>query len=147
MQCILGYGTEIIHKNRLFVHNVGREGGQREGREREGRCVAMAEDGSDALLRGWSARVEELVDQQDHDGAVNLLEEVISKLSLGDNAASNLGLAAALQDLGGLYASEGLSLRADSLLSSSLVIRQRAQKQDSSAAGDQHPPPELRNMH
>jgi hypothetical protein len=108
----------------------------------------MAEDGSDALLQGWSARVEELVDQQDHDGAVNLLEEVIAKFSLGENAASNLGLAAALQDLGALYASKGLSLRADSLLSSSLVIRQRAQKQASSATGDQHPPPpELRNMH
>ncbi|KAH8937645.1 hypothetical protein BDL97_16G039400 [Sphagnum fallax] len=106
----------------------------------------MAEDGSDALLRGWSARVEELVDQQDHDGAVNLLEEVIAKLSLGENAASNLGLAAALQDLGGLYASEGLSLRADSLLSSSLVIRQRAEKQASSAAGDQHPSPEFASL-
>jgi hypothetical protein len=38
-----------------------------------------------------------------------------------------LGLAAAMSDLGALYASRGLSLKADKLLSDSLLIKHKAE--------------------
>lgn len=88
-------------------------------------------------LEGWSTRVEDLVDNDDEDGAVKLLESVIAKLSVSKDAQYNLGLAAAMNDLAGLYTSQGLSLKADALLSDSLLIKksveQAPQPRDSSS--------------
>lgn len=88
-------------------------------------------------LEGWSTRVEDLVDNDDEDGAVKLLESVIAKLSISKDAQYNLGLAAAMNDLAGLYTSQGLSLKADALLSDSLLIKknveQAPQPRDSSS--------------
>lgn len=78
-------------------------------------------------LEGWSTRVEDLIDKDDKEGAVKLLEGVIAKLSLAKNADSNLGMAAAMSDLGRLYGSRGMSLKADKLLSDSLLIRKKAE--------------------
>jgi hypothetical protein len=88
-------------------------------------------------LEGWSTRVEDLVDNDDEDGAVKLLESVIAKLSISKDAQCNLALAAAMNDLAGLYTSQGLSLKADALLSDSLLIKknveQAPQPRDSSS--------------
>lgn len=78
-------------------------------------------------LEGWSTRVEDLLDKDDEDGAVKVLEGVIAKLSLAKNADSNLGLAVAMSDLGALYGSRGMSLKADKLLSESLLIKKIAE--------------------
>lgn len=78
-------------------------------------------------LDGWSARVEDLIDKEDEDGAVKLLENVVAKLSLTQGSSTKLGLAAALNDLGGLYSSRGLSLKADSLFSEALLIKKTAE--------------------
>ena len=78
-------------------------------------------------LEGWSTRVEDLLDKDDGDGAVKLLEGVIAKLSLEKNADSNLGLAAAMGDLGRLYGSRGMSLKADKLLSDAFLIKKIAE--------------------
>lgn len=79
-------------------------------------------------LEGWSTRVEDLVDNDDEDGAVKLLESVIAKLSISKDAQCNLGLAAAMNDLAGLYTSQGLSLKADALLSDSLLIKKNVEQ-------------------
>ena len=88
-------------------------------------------------LEGWSTRVEDLVDNDDEDGAVKLLESVVAKLSISKDAQCNLALAAAMNDLAGLYTSQGLSLKADALLSDSLLIKknveQAPQPRDSSS--------------
>lgn len=78
-----------------------------------------------ADLKGWSSQVEDLVDAGDADGAVNLLKKVVESLQLRDDADSNLGLAAAFTDLGGVYASQGLSLKSDECFTSALLIKQR----------------------
>ncbi|KAG6557660.1 hypothetical protein Mapa_000941 [Marchantia paleacea] len=78
-----------------------------------------------AELKGWSSQVEDLVDAGDADGAVNLLKKVVESLQFRDDADSNLGLAAALADLGGVYASQGLSLKSDECFTSALLIKQR----------------------
>lgn len=82
---------------------------------------------TEVSLEGWSTRVEDLLDEDDEDGAVKLLEGVIAKLSVAENAASNLALAAAMSDLGGLYGPRGMSLKADRLLSDSLLIKSKAE--------------------
>ncbi|KAG0583244.1 hypothetical protein KC19_3G120500 [Ceratodon purpureus] len=82
---------------------------------------------AEVSLEGWSTRVEDLLDKDDEEGAVKLLEGVIAKLSLAKNATSNLGLAAAMSDLGRLYGSRGMSLKADQLLSDSLLLRTKAE--------------------
>ena len=88
-------------------------------------------------LEGWSTRVEDLVDNDDEDGAVKLLESVVATLSISKDAQCNLALAAAMNDLAGLYTSQGLSLKADALLSDSLLIKknveQAPQPRDSSS--------------
>lgn len=89
--------------------------------------VSAAAVEPEVSLEGWSTRVEDLLDKDDEDGAVALLERVIAKLSLEKNAACNLGLAAAMGDLGALYGSRGLSLKADKLLSDSLLIKHKSE--------------------
>lgn len=82
---------------------------------------------TEVSLEGWSTRVEDLLDNDDEDGAVKLLEGVIAKLSAAEDATSNLTLAAAMSDLAGLSGSRGMSLKADKLLSDSLLIKKRAE--------------------
>ncbi|KAL2622385.1 hypothetical protein R1flu_002590 [Riccia fluitans] len=79
-------------------------------------------------LKGWSSRVEDLLDGGDVDGAVKLLKKVVESLQLSDDADTNLGLSAALNDLGEIYASQGLSLLSDECFTSSLLIKQRASR-------------------
>lgn len=85
----------------------------------------------DVVLEGWSTRVEDLLDEGDEAGAVKVLEGVIAKLSVSKNAASNLGLAVAMSDLARLYGSRGMSLKADELLSESLLIKKKAEEASS----------------
>eukprot|EP01018_Ginkgo_biloba_P012466 Gb_20134 [translate_table: standard] len=86
----------------------------------------MAGEGD--VLQNWSSRVEELVDEDNTEGAVKLLEDVIAKLEILNNANINLTLAAALNDVGRLYANQGLSIKADSFFTKALLIKQRAQQ-------------------
>lgn len=96
--------------------------GVAEGRKKEEEEEGVVE------LEGWSTRVEDLVDKGDEGGAVKLLESVIAKLSISKDAQCSLGLAAAMNDLAGLYTSQGLSLKADALLSDSLLIKKIAEQ-------------------
>jgi len=89
---------------------------------------------NEVSLEGWSTRVEDLLDKDDEDGAVKLLEGVVAKLLVAENAASNLTLAAAMSDLAGLYGSRGMSLKADKLLSDSLLIKKKAEEGATSEA-------------
>jgi tetratricopeptide (TPR) repeat protein len=90
----------------------------------------MGDEGGDALLKEWSSRVEQLIDEENNtEGAIKLLEDVIAKLeSLGD-ADTSLTLAAALNDIGKLYANLGFSIKADSCFTRALLIKHRAQQQ------------------
>ncbi|KAJ7530893.1 hypothetical protein O6H91_14G023800 [Diphasiastrum complanatum] len=84
------------------------------------------------VLKNWSSRVEDLLDDGDQEGAIQLLEEVIASLEKSGSAATDLSLAPALHDLAMLLDRQGLSLKADNLRSWELVIKQRAQDADES---------------
>jgi len=77
----------------------------------------------------WTEEVDDLVDAGDVDGAITLLESVVSNLSTSAAAAppaADLRLATALGDLAGLHASRGNTLRADELRARAIVLRSRA---------------------
>jgi len=77
----------------------------------------------------WTEEVDDLVDAGDVDGAIALLESVVSNLSTSAAAAppaADLRLATALGDLAGLHASRGNTLRADELRARAIVLRSRA---------------------
>ncbi|XP_042476759.1 uncharacterized protein LOC122058235 [Macadamia integrifolia] len=77
----------------------------------------------------WSVAVEDLVDGGDVEGAVSLLESVISKLEPGATSSpSNLELATALGDLANLYSSRGFSLKADELRSQAFLIKEEGRQ-------------------
>ncbi|ONK77500.1 uncharacterized protein A4U43_C02F7220 [Asparagus officinalis] len=79
-------------------------------------------------ISGWSDRVEDLVDNGDDEGAISLLESVISNLeTLGSSSSSgDLRLASALGDLADLHSSRGFSIKADELRSRAILARARA---------------------
>ncbi|CAD5185493.1 unnamed protein product [Musa acuminata subsp. malaccensis] len=77
---------------------------------------------------GWSEAVEDLVDRGDVEGAISVLESVVSRLQTLDGPPSpsgDLRLAAALGDLADLHSSRGFSLKADELRSRGFAIRAR----------------------
>ncbi|CAL9099867.1 unnamed protein product [Musa textilis] len=77
---------------------------------------------------GWSEAVEDLVDRGDVEGAISVLESVVSRLQTLDGPPSpsgDLRLASALGDLADLHSSRGFSLKADELRSGALAIRAR----------------------
>jgi tetratricopeptide (TPR) repeat protein len=77
-------------------------------------------------VSNWSDRVEALLSEGKETEAEALLQTVIRAIeSKGDN---NLGLAAALNDLGLLYCRQGLTLKADPLLQRALAIRHRVEE-------------------
>ncbi|CAM0885427.1 unnamed protein product [Alopecurus aequalis] len=80
----------------------------------------------------WTEEVDDLVDAGDVDGAISLLESVVSNLSTATAAPASPGadlrLATALGDLAGLHASRGNTLQADEIRSRAIVLRLRAQK-------------------
>lgn len=85
------------------------------------------------MEKGWSDRVEDLVDNGDVDGAISLLETVIANLeTLGSSSSSSsspsgdLRLATALSDLADIHSSRGFSIKADELQSRALLVRARA---------------------
>ena len=88
------------------------------------------EENSQETNGGWSNRVEDLIDSGDVEGAISLLESVVSKLeTVGSSLSSSpddLRLASALGDLGDLQSSRGFSIKADELLSRALLLRARA---------------------
>lgn len=71
--------------------------------------------------------MDDLVDAGDVDGAIALLESVVSDLSTSAAPpATDLRLATALGDLAGLHASRGDTLRADELRARAIALRSRA---------------------
>ncbi|RWW61092.1 hypothetical protein BHE74_00031864, partial [Ensete ventricosum] len=77
---------------------------------------------------GWSEAVEDLVDRGDVEGAISVLESVVSRLQTLDGPplpSGDLRLAAALGDLADLHSSRGFSLKADELRSRAVAIRAR----------------------
>jgi hypothetical protein len=87
----------------------------------------------DAVAGGgrWTEEVDDLVDAGDVDGAISLLESVVSNLSTTASQPSpgaDLRLATALGDLAGLHASRGNTLQADAIRSRAIVLRLRAEK-------------------
>ncbi|CAO1941053.1 unnamed protein product [Urochloa humidicola] len=88
----------------------------------------------------WTEEVDDLVDAGDVDGAIALLESVVSSLSTSAAAPSgaDLRLATALGDLAGLHASRGDTLRADEFRARAIVLRSRAAAPG--ALGGQEPP-------
>lgn len=95
--------------------------------------AAMENSGpKEAATDGWSDRVEDLVDSGDVDGAISLLESIISNLeSLGPSSSSSspcgdLRLATALGDLAHLESSRGFSIKADELRTRALLVRAHA---------------------
>jgi len=90
----------------------------------------MGDEGGDVLLQEWSSRFEELIDEENNtEGAIKLLEDVIAKLESLHNADTNLTLATALNDVGKLYANLGFSNKADSCLTRALLIKHKAEQQ------------------
>ncbi|KAI5001668.1 hypothetical protein ZWY2020_026318 [Hordeum vulgare] len=81
----------------------------------------------------WTEEVDDLVDAGDVDGAISLLESVVSSLSTAvptpPPPGADLRLATALGDLAGLHASRGNTLQADAIRSRAIVLRLRAQKE------------------
>uniref|UniRef100_A0A453GTP7 Uncharacterized protein n=1 Tax=Aegilops tauschii subsp. strangulata TaxID=200361 RepID=A0A453GTP7_AEGTS len=81
----------------------------------------------------WTEEVDDLVDAGDVDGAISLLESVVSSLSTAapspPPAGADLRLATALGDLAGLHASRGNTLQADAIRSRAIVLRLRAEKE------------------
>uniref|UniRef100_A0A0A9F4E0 Uncharacterized protein n=1 Tax=Arundo donax TaxID=35708 RepID=A0A0A9F4E0_ARUDO len=91
----------------------------------------------------WTEEVDDLVDAGDVEGAISLLESVVSNLSTAAASSSappsggDLRLAAALGDLAGLHASRGNPLRADELRARAIVLRSCAAAPG--ALGDHEP--------
>ncbi|CAD6234620.1 unnamed protein product [Miscanthus lutarioriparius] len=71
----------------------------------------------------WTEEVDSLVDAGDVDGAIALLESVVSTSAAAAPPAADLRLATALGDLAGLHASRGNTLRADELRARAIVLR------------------------
>ncbi|GLJ55835.1 hypothetical protein SUGI_1198860 [Cryptomeria japonica] len=90
----------------------------------------MSNGGEDLLLT-WSSKVEELVDEDKTEEAINLLNDVIAKLEILDDAHTNLTLSAACNDIGRLYTKGGFSDKADSFFTKAFLIKQEAQQQQS----------------
>uniref|UniRef100_A0ACD5WQ03 Uncharacterized protein n=1 Tax=Avena sativa TaxID=4498 RepID=A0ACD5WQ03_AVESA len=97
----------------------------------------------------WTEEVDDLVDAGDVDGAISLLESVVSNLSTAattpPSPGADLRLATALGDLAGLQASRGNTLQADAIRSRAIVLRLRAEKApqalgDHGTAGDSSSP-------
>ncbi|KAJ4979193.1 hypothetical protein NE237_009973 [Protea cynaroides] len=73
----------------------------------------------------WSVAVEDLVDGGDVEGAISVLESVISKLQSGPSSSpSDLELASALGDLANIYSRRGFSLKADELRTQAFLVKQ-----------------------
>jgi hypothetical protein len=76
----------------------------------------------------WTDEVDDLVDAGNLDGAISLLDSVVSTLSTpASPPGAGLRLATALADLAGLHASRGNTLCADELRARAIVIRSRAE--------------------
>ncbi|CAH9133121.1 unnamed protein product [Cuscuta epithymum] len=71
----------------------------------------------------WTEAVEDLVNGGELEKAVNLLETIVSKLEIDSKPNE---LSAALLDLTKLYASQGLSLKADEARARALVLKQHS---------------------
>ncbi|RWR83654.1 Growth inhibition and differentiation-related protein 88 like [Cinnamomum micranthum f. kanehirae] len=110
------------------------EAKERKEEERQGDRKEEEGGGGGGGGENWSSAVEDLVDRGDIDGAISLLESLISKLKTLEKT-SNLPLASALFDLANLYSSRGLSLKADELRNRALVIKLRSQLHDSRPLG------------
>uniref|UniRef100_A0A2P2L170 Coiled-coil domain-containing protein R3HCC1L isoform X1 n=1 Tax=Rhizophora mucronata TaxID=61149 RepID=A0A2P2L170_RHIMU len=83
--------------------------------------------------QNWSEQVEDLVTAGDTDGAISLLEALVSKIDFETNpnafppeAVDHLRLASALTELANLYASKDFSLKSDQLLSRASLLKQHA---------------------
>ncbi|XP_037493279.1 coiled-coil domain-containing protein R3HCC1L isoform X5 [Jatropha curcas] len=75
----------------------------------------------------WSEEVEDLVTAGDTEGAISLLETLVSKLeALAPSETCDLQLASALTELSKLYSIKHFSLKSDDLLSRASLLRQRA---------------------
>lgn len=76
----------------------------------------------------WSEAAEDLVAAGDTEGAISLLESVLSNFEtlISSQSASQLQLAFALTDLAKLYSTKGFSLKADELASRASLIELRA---------------------
>lgn len=76
---------------------------------------------------GWSEAVEDLVDRGEIEGAISVLESVVSRLQSAEPSypSGDLRLATALEDLAELHSSRGFSLKADEIRSRALAIRTR----------------------
>jgi hypothetical protein len=83
----------------------------------------------------WTEEVDDLVDAGDVDGAISLLESVVSNLSTSASPGADLRLATALGDLAGLHASRGNTLQADAIRSRAIVLRLRAEKAPQASLG------------
>ncbi|KAG8644126.1 uncharacterized protein LOC110626570 isoform X2 [Manihot esculenta] len=74
----------------------------------------------------WSESVEDLVSAGDTDGAISLLETVVSKLeTLSPSETLDLQLASALTELSKLHSTKHFSLKSDELLSRASLLKQR----------------------
>lgn len=74
----------------------------------------------------WSESVEDLVSAGDTDGAISLLESVVSKLeTLSPSETLDLQLASALTELSKLHSTKHFSLKSDELLSRASLLKQR----------------------
>ncbi|OVA07154.1 hypothetical protein BVC80_1289g75 [Macleaya cordata] len=80
----------------------------------------------EGVEENWSVAVEDLLDKGDTDGAISLLESLISKLETLKSSSSDLQLSTALSDLANLYSSRGFSLKADQLQTRAFLIKQNA---------------------
>ncbi|KAJ9178672.1 hypothetical protein P3X46_010539 [Hevea brasiliensis] len=85
----------------------------------------------------WSESVEDLVTAGDTDGAISLLETVVSKLeTLSRSETLDLQLASAFTELSKLYSTKHFSLKSDELLSRASVLKQLALQSRPSSAED-----------
>ncbi|XP_042434154.1 R3H and coiled-coil domain-containing protein 1-like [Zingiber officinale] len=76
---------------------------------------------------GWSEAVEDLVERGDIEGAISVLESVVSRLQSEEpsSPSGDLRLATALEDLAEIHSSRGFSLKADEIRSRALAVRTR----------------------
>ncbi|GAB2285610.1 hypothetical protein Dimus_020053 [Dionaea muscipula] len=88
----------------------------------------------------WSEKVEDLIESGDSDAAISLLETLTSKLTVSVHHSNSVEpqLASALFELAELYASKGLSLKADE-------TRSRAAVHKSLSVTAHSPPPPARS--
>lgn len=76
-----------------------------------------------ADIANWTEAVEDLVDDGQFDKAISLLETVVSKLETDSKSDQ---LSAALLDLSKLYATQGLSIKADEASSRAFLLKQQS---------------------